>query len=73
MSKLKVGSRIRLWPKDTYAKFGVVKSITGNQVIVEITEKDPRDPTRYKIGDIINFPLNRLIVFNEQEYRGKYC
>ncbi|MEW6697128.1 MAG: hypothetical protein ACOY35_14100 [Bacillota bacterium] len=73
MSQLQVGSRIRLWPKDTYAKYGVVREINANFILVELTEKDPRDYCRYQIGDRIKLPARGLQVLNEQEFKDKYC
>lgn len=73
MSRLQVGSRIRLWPKDTYPKYGIVREIHVDYILVELTEMDPRDYCRYQIGDRIKLPAKSLLVLNEQEFKDKYC
>ncbi|AEF95190.1 hypothetical protein Desca_2355 [Desulfotomaculum nigrificans CO-1-SRB] len=73
MGKLQVGTRVRLWPKDTYAKYGVVRSVTDRDIIIEITEIDPRDHCRYRIGDKIKLSASRLSVLSEQEFKDRYC
>ncbi|SHK24248.1 hypothetical protein [Desulforamulus aeronauticus] len=73
MSQLRVGSRLRLWPKDTYAKYGIVREINANYILVELTEKDPRDHCRHQVGDIIKLPSRGLQVLNEKEFKERYC
>ncbi|PHJ38798.1 hypothetical protein P378_07330 [Desulforamulus profundi] len=73
MPQLKVGSRVHLWPMDTYPKYGIVREINASYILVELTEKDPRDYCRYQIGDRIKLPAKGLLVLNEQEFKDKYC
>ncbi|MBM7856191.1 hypothetical protein JOC37_002624 [Desulfohalotomaculum tongense] len=62
---VKVGDRLQLWPKDKYPKYGIVRETSSRGVVVEITEVDPRDYTRYKPGHVITFPWSHFrVVFN---------
>ncbi|WP_333871803.1 hypothetical protein [Desulforamulus putei] len=73
LSQLKVGTRVRLWPKDTYPKYGIVREINPDYILVELTEKDPQDYCRYQIGDRIKLSAKGLLVLNEQAFKDKYC
>ncbi|MCD5405769.1 MAG: hypothetical protein LRZ91_04630 [Desulfotomaculum sp.] len=63
---VKVGDKLKLWPKDTYPKYGVVTEVTPFGVTVEITEVDERDFTRYKPGQVLKFPWSHFrVVYDE--------
>ncbi|GAB6158866.1 hypothetical protein JCM39194_20660 [Desulfotomaculum varum] len=73
MTGLKPGVRVRLWPKDTYPKYGIVREITADYIVVQLTEKHPRDYCRYQVGDLIKLPAKGMLVLSEQAFKDKYC
>ncbi len=58
---LNKGDKVQLWPKDTYAKFAVVREITANSVTFEITWVEPGEK-HYKAGDLITLPHSHIIL-----------
>lgn len=58
---LKPGTRVHLWPWDTYAKYGVVRKADRFKVIIEITRIDPGE-AYYRPGDVVVLPRDHIIV-----------
>ncbi|MFZ5651662.1 MAG: hypothetical protein ACOY4I_12505 [Bacillota bacterium] len=58
---LKPGTRVRLWPADTYAKYAVVREMNHYTVTFEITGVEPGEP-HYRPGQRITLPWSRVNV-----------
>jgi hypothetical protein len=58
---LNKGDKVQLWPKDTYAKFAVVREITMHSVTFEITWVEPGEK-HYQVGDLITLPRSQIIL-----------
>ncbi len=56
---LKPGVGVRLWPGDTYAKYGVVREVGRHTVTFEITRVDSGEPF-YKPGHRITLPWSSV-------------
>lgn len=63
-SWLEPGSRVRLWPGDTYAKYAVVREVSRFTVTFEITGVDPGEPF-YRAGHRITLPWSHVNVREE--------
>ena len=63
---LRKGDKVRLWPKDTHAKYGVVRDINAYSVTFEITKVDSGE-NHYKVGDIITLPLSHVFIADNYE------
>lgn len=66
-NNIKIGDKIKLWPKDTYPKYGIITGITPFAVTIKITDVDERDFTRYKPGYIVKFPWSHFKVITDKE------
>lgn len=61
---LKPGTRVRLWPADTYAKYAVVREINNYTVTFEITEVELGE-SHYRPGHRITLPWSHVNVFKD--------
>ena len=64
-NSIRVGSKIQLWPGDTYPKHGIVRKISGLGLTVELTNVHPKDPNGYKTGDLVNLQWSNVRVYFE--------
>lgn len=55
------GTKVQLWPKDTYFKYAVVTAVDRNHVTFKITLVQPGEK-HYREGDIVKIPRNKLNV-----------
>jgi len=63
--QLHAGTRVRLWPADTHAKYGVVRKADCCMVTIEITETDPEE-LYYHPGDKLVLPWNYVRVMMKE-------
>ncbi|MFZ5644471.1 MAG: hypothetical protein ACOY46_12855 [Bacillota bacterium] len=56
---LKPGTKVRLWPEDSYAKYAVVKEINNFTVTFEIVEVEPGEP-HYRVGHRVILPWSHI-------------
>ncbi len=49
------GTRVLLWPEDTYQKYAVVRKVDRHYVVFEITMVHPGEK-HYRVGDVIKIP-----------------
>ena len=61
-NSIKVGSKIQLWPGDTYPKRGIVRKISRLGLTVELTYVHPKDPNGFKTGDMVNLQWSKIRV-----------
>ena len=62
---VKIGSKIQLWPGDTYPKYGIVRKITALGLTVELTNVHPKDPSGYKTGEMVDLHWSKVRVHFE--------
>lgn len=55
------GTRVQLWPKDTYYKYGVVVAIDRQYITFKITMVQPGEK-HYRVGDIVKIPRDMLYI-----------
>lgn len=60
--RLKVGTRVQLWPYDTHYKYAVVVAVNRYSVTFEITEVHPGEKY-YRPGDRVEVPWSRVHVY----------
>ena len=61
---LKPGTKVRLWPEDTFAKYAVVTEINNYTVTFEIVEVEPGDPY-YRPGHRVTLPWTHVRIQEE--------
>lgn len=62
---LKLGTKVRLWPADTYAKYAFVKEVTYYTVTFEITRVEAGEPF-YKPGYRVTLPWSHINVIEDK-------
>lgn len=63
---LRPGTKVRLWPWDTHAKYGVVRRADRRTVTVEITWVEPGE-AYYQPGDTVVLSRDRLVVLSPEQ------
>ncbi|KJS12453.1 MAG: hypothetical protein JL56_08460 [Desulfotomaculum sp. BICA1-6] len=63
------GTKVQLWPKDTYYKYGVVVTVDRQHVTFKITMVEPGEK-HYCEGDIVKIPRSMLHVCSRFDVRG---
>ena len=62
------GTRVQLWPKDRYYKYGVVVTLDRQHVTFRITMVEPGEK-HYREGDMVKIPRRMLHVCSRFEIR----
>jgi hypothetical protein len=55
-----LNKEVQIYPGDTYSKFGIVKDISENGVVFEITRSDT---PYYRVGDIVFIAYSNNLTF----------